>query len=497
MNELEQRQRLKDDFVYYARNCLMISTKEGKLIPFELNKAQLYIHECIEKQLKEKGYVRILGLKGRQQGFSTYVEGRFMWQVTHSFNIKAFILTNVTLATKNLYEMVKLFYKHLPSNVKPNINKNNATELDFNTLGSGYRVGTAGSADIGRSATLQKFHGSEVAYWPNSDMHVSGILQAIGDVPRTEIILESTAAGANGLFYKMCKDAMDGKGEYGLVFIPWFWQEEYRKELPTGFKLTKDEKKYKKDYDLDDKQMYWRRVKIDSPAFDITAFRREYPATPEEAFKAEAIGALWTRENIRHITPEAYEKLKWDDSLSDEENENDGRYGIIETVQGYDPAVKGKSTSDEHGLIITELLENDNIYVLSDCSAQMKPQQAVPTLIQDFYRHDADRINVEVNNGGEWIPAMIEMEDDTIPVQSIHAIKGKKLRAGPCAHAYRKKRVYHVGYHTLLEDEMVGWNAGDPDAKSPNRVDALCYCILDHLGLLDNNDDLPPLVSKV
>ena len=37
-------------------------------MPFTLNRAQIYIHERLEMQLKEKGKVRAIILKGRQQG---------------------------------------------------------------------------------------------------------------------------------------------------------------------------------------------------------------------------------------------------------------------------------------------------------------------------------------------------------------------------------------------------------------------------------------------
>ena len=52
---MEARQRLKDDFEYYARNCLSIRTKHEGLQPLVLNQAQEYIHGRLQKQLKENG----------------------------------------------------------------------------------------------------------------------------------------------------------------------------------------------------------------------------------------------------------------------------------------------------------------------------------------------------------------------------------------------------------------------------------------------------------
>jgi hypothetical protein len=75
--EREIRRCLKDDFEHYASRCLWIWPKKGPLVRFSLNKAQRYIHEELEEQRRLIGRVRALILKGRQQGCSTSVGGRF------------------------------------------------------------------------------------------------------------------------------------------------------------------------------------------------------------------------------------------------------------------------------------------------------------------------------------------------------------------------------------------------------------------------------------
>jgi phage terminase small subunit len=62
---------------HYAEKCLKIRTKSGKIEPLALNRAQRYVHERLEAQRAETGKVRALLLKARQQGFSTYIGGRF------------------------------------------------------------------------------------------------------------------------------------------------------------------------------------------------------------------------------------------------------------------------------------------------------------------------------------------------------------------------------------------------------------------------------------
>jgi hypothetical protein len=282
--ELGLRQKCKDDFTYYAPRCLRIRTKSGKVGPLELNRAQQYLHGKLEDQQRETSKVRALVLKGRQQGASTYIGGRFYHKTTHRRGYRTFILTHEQTATDTLFEMVDRYHSHCPPAVRPKTGAANAKELSFSALDSGYQVGTAGSKAVGRSKTLQLFHGSEVAFWPNAASHFAGVVQAVPDEADTEIILESTANGVGGEFHERWQQAEAGIGDYIAIFIPWFWQEEYRRPVPPGFVLTIEEEEYKSAHGLDDGQMAWRRNKI-AELKDPLLFMQEYPATASEAFQ--------------------------------------------------------------------------------------------------------------------------------------------------------------------------------------------------------------------
>lgn len=296
--EIARRQELKDNFPFYARNCLKIRTKKGSVEPFELNDAQTYIHEQIEAQRKEKGYVRAIILKGRQQGCSTYVEGRYIWRTTHRTGCQAFILTHEEDATKNLFEMAKRYYTNLPQQVQPSINASNDKSLNFGKLDSGYRIGTAGNKSVGRSMTNQLFHGSEVAFWPNASEHAKGILQTVPLEPETEVIYESTANGLGNFFHQQWKMAESGLSDFKAIFVPWFWQKEYRKPIPEDFKRSDAEQKLAEYHGLDDEQLQWRRDKIIELSADGTdgerAFKQEYPCTSSEAFQVTGADGLIT-----------------------------------------------------------------------------------------------------------------------------------------------------------------------------------------------------------
>lgn len=285
----DKRLQLKDDFAFYARNCLSIRTKGEGLQPLILNSAQEYIHEKLQKQLKETGKVRAIILKGRQQGASTYVEGRYIWRVTHNQGVRAFILTHDGESTNALFEMTERYYENLPSFVKPTTSAANAKEIHFDQLDSGYKIGTAGNKAVGRGQTIQYFHGSEVAFWVNASEHTKGIMQAVPDAPGTEVIWESTANGVGNFFHEQWKQAEKGLSEFMPIFIPWYWQDEYKKETSDDFVATSEETKLFEQYELNAEQLYWRRIKIAELTTDgvdgTKAFKQEYPMNAAEAFQ--------------------------------------------------------------------------------------------------------------------------------------------------------------------------------------------------------------------
>lgn len=278
----------------FAQHFLKIRTKKGELSPFIFNSAQEYLHKRLEAQLHATGKVRALILKGRQQGCSTYVQGRFFHKATTTLGKKAFILTHEAEASKNLFEMARNFYENMEVGIIPEADKANARELKFATLQSEYAVATAGNKGAGRSQTIQLFHGSEVAYWPNAEDHAKGVLQAVSGEANTEIILESTANGIGNYFYNAWNDAVSGKSDFQAIFIPWYWQTEYTAKLRDGETVTLSEEeeelfKHHNKNGLTVEHLYWRRRKLTEFSSDYETskelFNVEYPMTALDAFR--------------------------------------------------------------------------------------------------------------------------------------------------------------------------------------------------------------------
>lgn len=295
---------LETEFPFFAENAPLLIThkKGGELRPFIFNRVQQHIHDKLEEQKKKLGRVRACIVKGRQQGCSTYVSGRY-YHKSRQKGISVFILSHDGKATDKLFSMVKRYQKYIHPSLRLEEGASNKNQLKFSKLESDYTVGTAGNEDVGRGGTSQLFHWSEAAYCKNDYAIQDGALESIGDVSGTEIILESTGNGPKGLFHDICRQAMKGKGDYILIFVPWFWQEEYERDY-DGEELTEEEQIYLKVYlaNLPKakalRKILWRRNKIftyakaNSLEAGHAKFKRIYPSTPIEAFQATGVGLI-------------------------------------------------------------------------------------------------------------------------------------------------------------------------------------------------------------
>lgn len=288
--------QLSGDYPHYAFRCLKILSKDGGMVPFKFNRAQAYLHERLEEQYFEHNHIRALVLKGRQQGISTYTEGRYYWKVQFRFAVQAYILTHMADATDNLFRMVDRFHRNMPDALRPETGLDSRKQLHFTKLDSGYKVGTAGSKGAGRSGTYHYFHGSEVAFWPNAETHAAGALQTVGANNGSEVILESTANGPGGYFYNLWQQAIKGFGDFIAVFIPWYWQPEYRREAPPDWRPEGEELERVELYGLDREQAHWMHVKNielgGSPGVLCPLFKQEYPCTATEAFQTSGLESL-------------------------------------------------------------------------------------------------------------------------------------------------------------------------------------------------------------
>lgn len=280
----EIRKRLHTDFAYYSKAALKIRTKRGDVAPLVLNAAQTILNDAVTKQLEAEGKVRVIILKARQQGLSTYVGGYLYFTASQNKARKALVITHHSDSTRALFDMTKRYHQNVPDILKPSTKYSSRRELSFDVLDSSYIVATAGGEAIARGETLQLVHASELAFWPKSSAAETwnGLIQAVPNTPGTAVFVESTANGATGVFHTMWQNAVSGTNGFIPVFIPWFTDPEYRETVTQGFERTPEEIELAEKYELDDEQLMFRRRKIAQNGIDL--FRQEFPSYPEEAF---------------------------------------------------------------------------------------------------------------------------------------------------------------------------------------------------------------------
>jgi hypothetical protein len=287
LRELKKREKqaaYKNNFELFAQEQIKILPKDSSkgFQPFIFNAAQKIVNDAVEKQLRETGKVRVIILKARQMGLSTWSTGRVFWKSYFNAHNKSVVMAHDAATSDALFSMSRNIISYMGDDLRPQFKKSNAKEIMFEHNDSGYRLYTAGAPEAGRGTTPTIAHLSEVAFWGHAQKILSGLFQGISQADGTEVILESTANGIGNEFHRLWQGAVDGTNEYIPVFVPWFLMPEYRRTLPEGFERTEEEEILVTRFQLDDEQLYWRRLKIAEGGQD--KFRQEYPATPDEAF---------------------------------------------------------------------------------------------------------------------------------------------------------------------------------------------------------------------
>jgi phage terminase large subunit-like protein len=167
-------------------------------------------------------------------------------------------------------------------------------------------------------------------------------------------------------------------------------------------------------------------------------------------------GALWTRDMFRRGGDEP-------------------RLRIVVAV---DPPATGSKSSDGCGIVVAAKTEAGAV-VLADLTLKpATPLQWATRAVRAYEDFGADCLVAETNMGGDMVKAVIAQVDPLAPVRTVHATRGKWLRAEPVAALYAQGRVAHAAGLTALEDEMCAFGPdGLAEGHSPDRVDALVWAV--------------------
>ena len=290
-------------------------------------RAQKLILTTIASQW-EAGYpARVVVLKARRLGVSTFTDLWQMHWVSERPNRQAFVCAHNADASEELFDRARIAHEYTGD--KRPLKASSRREIAWDVPhGSKFSVKTAGIESLKRGATLHHVHCSELAFWPNQRQTMLSVFQCVPEEPDTSILVESTANGAGDEFntlwdasrsYAEAERTDRWDGWIG-IFLSWLDNpEEYSLPVPRGYdwagvepEVEEDEPELRR-LGATAKQLYWRRRKIDEAcAGRVDDFRQEYPAWPEQAFLMSgrrAIPAAITRGHRATVEPPRLARL--------------------------------------------------------------------------------------------------------------------------------------------------------------------------------------------
>ena len=301
---------LRGDLALYGKTCLKIRDKEASLRPLVMNDAQRLVHARISAQRQSTGRVRAVILKARQEGVSTYTAARFframhLWQ-----GRRAMVVADSLERTGVLFDIYQRYLQGVPAEIAPAGKAIAQRKRMAFSHDSELSVRPASDTEAGRAQTIHLIHASEIAFWGSTGVDASAtwtsLMQA---VPRlgSEVIVESTAKGAGGLFHRLWEEAENGDSGWIAIFLPWWIHREY--EVVCSQEMREIIDTYMDDFEkqaltegiwfegqshvLSYDKLAWRRhVIVENFGGDrerlgrdaVRNFQQEYPATAEEAF---------------------------------------------------------------------------------------------------------------------------------------------------------------------------------------------------------------------
>lgn len=316
-DELLKNQSLLNEIKKYPEKLIemvfVVVDKNQQTRPFFLNEVQREFIDTLNqaKEDFEKGIITeisLLVLKGRQQGFTTLITAYQLACSILNRNFQGFTLADKSDNSEAIFQnKAKFPYSQLPETLQPTEKFNNRRQLLFAKINSSWAVDTA-TKDVGRSRTVNFFHGSECAFWKDG---IASIQAALGEAFTKNCIkiYESTANGYND--YQKMWDS----GVHINCFYEWWKTSEYRINFPS----EDIKQKFVKDIDqkddwiserlrwlrdekhLDLEQLYWYYKKYEA-YIDKRLIKQEYPCSPKEAFLLSGDNVFDTEKILARLT---------------------------------------------------------------------------------------------------------------------------------------------------------------------------------------------------
>lgn len=338
--DLLLRAACKEDEGAWAEQFGKILHKSGDIDLLTLNYLQEQVVDAI-RWCREMGYpCRIIILKPRQKGSSTITTAT-LYHMLQRRLCHGLIIGGEFSQTDNLWKIMRRYADYDKMDWDQDAPRITESAGKFGN-DSILEKETAQDSEAARSGTYHFVLCTEIGRWRdtkarNSAEILTGVLACMPQTPDTVAVLESTAQGPSGVFFDRWNGADDWehvrslkRGEWNgtwiRIFAPWYAfhdstvdlsaieQEEMRRiltpverELMTNYSCKSA---LGKTHRVTINHIAWRRKILESECDgDETKFDREYPTTPQHAFRASARvrfsrdGLDWQRKHATHQKP--------------------------------------------------------------------------------------------------------------------------------------------------------------------------------------------------
>ncbi len=257
--EIELTSGRHNYFPDYARDVLMLQTKAGLLVPFELNRSQWFRENMLQEMetwcsvceisaqddqspprplpacpkcgtsneycgrcdvpfeysresggmqcpiCRQKGLglpVRVVEVKSRRMGASAHYQGRQNHKACTNRNHGAIIASHRKKSANAIRRKCKTFFVNMPDGLRPMTKYNNEGVLDFRApqgstgLGSWQQVFVASEPEDARGDTVRDMHCSEAAFYgATGPAFMQASLPLVAKLPGTTVAIETTPNG--------------------------------------------------------------------------------------------------------------------------------------------------------------------------------------------------------------------------------------------------------------------------------------------------------------
>lgn len=319
----------------WLERAFYITTKgnpgQAPVMTLRLNDPQADINAAILERRKAGRPPRLIVLKARQPGVSTFCCGivtATAWSIPHSTSM---ILTHLDESSEKMLAKCAFGVDNLPVEIKP-VEKRRKTDLikfDYIQcsdgrvkLNSEIQVATASGKELWRGMTIRVAHCSEFARFPYPARTLGGLIQAVPKIPESLVVIESTAQGEGDVFHSEWLRAESGESDFVPIFIPWWRLPDATMVVPPNFRLTPEERALKKKYNLTDPQLSWYRYVLRTECQgDKDLFDQEFPGSPQMAFLTSGRPSFPTKplaemyERARKIEPMRGELVEFADGI--------------------------------------------------------------------------------------------------------------------------------------------------------------------------------------